>query len=75
MSKIKDIYKKCSLRVVTPVDEGTVGIGFNLDSGEIVRLCVPVSAVMDIYRLTTTQSPGSSGKPISDVSSGSPVSL
>lgn len=44
MKAMPDIYKLAEWRNTTPVDksDGTIGVGFNLSDGSIIRLCLPV---------------------------------
>ena len=74
MSRIPDIYKEAALRVVTPSDNGKIGVGFNTKSGEILRVNISIEDAFKIGHLARSHSLGSSGMPSVDVSSISTVS-
>tara|TARA_R100001530_G_scaffold131770_1_gene103642 strand:+ start:3503 stop:3781 length:279 start_codon:yes stop_codon:yes gene_type:complete len=56
-SRIPSIYRNATLRVVTPVENGRVGFGFNLPDGEVLRLNIPKEDAVTIGQLmlTTTE--------------------
>ncbi|HJO56538.1 MAG TPA: hypothetical protein QF423_07660 [Candidatus Scalindua sp.] len=73
-SRIREtVYKPATLRNTTPVEEGKIGIGFNLKSGEVARFKISIDDIATLYRLAFSHSEGSSGSPSTDVSSSSPV--
>ena len=53
--RIPIIYKAASLRVVTPVDADYVGIAVDLEDGNVVRLKLSVSVVLEMSHLITSQ--------------------
>tara|TARA_B100001964_G_C13712765_1_gene371003 strand:- start:51 stop:239 length:189 start_codon:yes stop_codon:yes gene_type:complete len=52
-SKIREsIYKPATLRNTTPVEENKIGVGFNLESGEVARLKLSTDDIATLHRLT-----------------------
>jgi len=73
--RLPEIYKPGALRVVTPCDGSAIGIGIDVDSGETIRLRIPVSDALKIGQIALSHASGSSGIPNSDVSRSFPVDL
>ena len=72
-SRIPAIYRPATFRVVTPSEAGYVGVGFDLEDGQTVRLKISVSSLHKLAELSRSHSLGSSGIPSADVSSNLPV--
>lgn len=52
-SRIPAIYEPATARCVTPVDNGEIGIAFDRDSGETVRLRLGVEDAKSLLDLLT----------------------
>lgn len=74
MSRIPDIFKKGRLQVVTPVDDGMVGIGIDIEGQETFRMTIPILDALSIGYLTAIHSEGASDICNLEVSSNSNVS-
>jgi len=57
MSRIPAIYRPAVVRVVTPVDGDGVGVAFNLEGGEVVRLRLSVADALLIGELGNVSMP------------------
>ncbi|TWU44478.1 hypothetical protein Poly59_61500 [Rubripirellula reticaptiva] len=73
MLRIPKVYKPSSVRVVTSTSEGFVGIGFDVEGEDTVRVRLSVEDAVGLGHLIRSHSDGSSGMPRRDVSSSSPV--
>jgi len=73
MLRFPDVYESASVRVVTPVSDGMIGIGFDVEGRKTIRVRLSVSDAVTLGHLIRSHSDGSSGMPSRDVSSSSPV--
>ncbi len=75
MSRIPEIYKPATLRAVTSIEAGLVGVSVDIvGSREVLRFRLSISDAITIGHLTKSHSDGSPDIPSSEVSNSSPVS-
>lgn len=63
MSRLPSVYRPASLRCVTPCDGEHVGIGFDGDDGQTVRIRLSKADAIQLSDLIRSQSEDRSGMP------------